>query len=407
MIRKTMIRFAVLTALGSLMLATAAAAGPEWTFGPENQGTLKFEYKGQFQLVGRDDGAEGEDAREGTFHFNFRRNRLALMGTYGEVMSLYVQTEFTEDFNIGTLTVADQDEGSNFQMLDAVVRFDLHPAFKVHVGKFKYNFSRENLESCENPLTLDRSLFIRAPFVTTRDAGVAVWGNLYGERFQYRADVMEGRKAVSHATAPKSNLRLSARGHVSLLEPENEYGYKGTYLGKKKVLTLGAAYQFEPNAVYTDTVTKADVAHYTGWTADAYCEYPVEGMGTFTFGSAYEKVEFDDSYLTMHPELGALGLNGEKNGWYVKGGYLLPKHPVQLFGRFEQWRFAMLRNVYDQGVDWMGAGVNYFMRDQQLKLTFEASRTDFDHTGTFDGLQGANLTTRDFTTFTAQLQVIF
>ena len=73
----------------------------------------------------------------------------------------------------------------------------------------------------------------------------------------------------------------------------------------------------------------------------------------------------------------------------MKGGYLLPKHPVQLFGRFEQWRFAMLNNVYDQGVDWFGAGVNYFVRDQQLKLTFEASRTSFDRTGTFDGLQGA------------------
>jgi hypothetical protein len=406
MIRKTMIRLAVFTALGSLMLATAAAAGPEWTFGPENQGTLKFEYKGQFQLVARDDGS-GYQNDENTYHFNFRRNRLALMGTYGEVMSVYVQTEFTEDFNVGTLAVADQDQGSEFQMLDAVVRFDLHPAFKVSVGKFKYNFTRENLESCENPLTLDRSLYIRAPFVTTRDAGVAVWGNLYGDRLQYRADLMEGRKAVGYATAPKSNFRYSVRGHVSLLEPESEYGYKGTYLGKKKVFTLGAAYQVEPNAVFTDTVTKLGVAHYKGWTADAYAEYPLEGVGTFTFGSAYEKVDFDESYLTLHPELGALGLNGEKNGWYVKGGYLLPKHPVQLFGRFEQWRFAMLNNVYDQGVDWFGAGVNYFVRDQQLKLTFEASRTSFDRTGTFDGLQGAGLTTRDFNTFTTQLQVVF
>ncbi len=406
MIRTNLIRLAVTTALGSLLLAATAAAGPEATFGPEGQGTLKFEYKGQFQAVARDQGS-GFQNEENTYNFNFRRNRLALMGTYGEVMSLYVQTEFTEDANVGPFFVASEDQGSEFQVLDAVVRFDLHEAFKLSVGKFKYNFTRENLESCENPLTLDRSLFIRAPFVTTRDAGIAVWGNLYQDRFQYRADIMEGRKALSFETAPKSNMRYSARGHVSLLEPENEYGYKGTYMGKKKVLTFGAAYQYEPYVVFDDTVTKTAHLHYKGWTADAFFEYPVEGMGTFTFGSAYEKVDFGDGYQSLHPELGALGLNGQKNGWYAKAGYMLPKHPIQLFGRYENWRFAMLNNVYDQEVEWIGGGANCYVWEQRLKVTLEASHMGFDRLGTFSGLQGLNLTTREFNNFTAQLQVVF
>ncbi len=108
------IRLAVLTALGSLMLASAALAGPQMTFGPDNQGTLQLDYKGQFQVVARDIGSGANDD-EHTYNFNFRRNRIALMGTYGDVMSLYVQTEFTEDPTVTTLGVASAEPGSGCQ----------------------------------------------------------------------------------------------------------------------------------------------------------------------------------------------------------------------------------------------------------------------------------------------------
>lgn len=395
------IRLAALVAFGSLMFASAALAGPQFTFGPENQGTLKLDYKGQFQMVARDVGSGANDD-ENTYNFNFRRNRVALMGTYGDVMSLYVQTEYTEDPTVNTLGVASAEPGSTFQLLDAVVRFNFRNEFKLHVGKFKYNLSRENLEACENPLTLDRSLFIRAPFVTTRDMGVAVWGNLYQDKFQYRADMMEGRKALTSAAEPKSDFRFSARGHVTLLDPESEYGYKGTYLGTKKVFTLGAAVQYEPNLVYDDVVYRTKAKSYTGWTTDYFIEYPMEGFGTGTISGAYEDIAFDDAYKAMNPDAGVVGFEGEHNGWYVKAGYLMPKAPVQLFGRYEQWRYAELQNVYNQRVDWSGGGLNYFVRGQELKVTAEVSHTAFDKTGTFSGLR-----TCDFNTFTAQLQVVF
>ncbi len=406
MIGTSTIRTAVAIALGSLLLATAALAGPEMTFGPENQGTLRVDYKGQFQAVARDIGS-GINNDDHTYNFNFRRNRLALMGAYGDIMSVYVQTEFTQDPTVTTLSVADAAPGSNFQLLDAVVRFRFADALHVNVGKFKYNLTRENLEACENPLTLDRSLFIRVPYVATRDMGVAVWGNVLQDRIQYRGDMMEGRTALSSVAEPKADFRFSARGHVSLLDPESEYGYKGTYLGKKKVFTLGAAVQHEPNVAYSNLTTLAKPVGYTGWTTDYFIEYPVEGVGTATVSGAYEDVSFDDAYQTLNPDPGVMGLDGQKSGWYVKAGYLLPQMPLQVFGRYEKWRFAMLQNIYNQRVDWLGGGVNYYFRGQDLKLSAEVSNTAFDKTGTFSGLQGENLRTRDFNTFTAQIQVLF
>jgi len=388
--------------LGLTLLAGTAFAGPQITFGPEDQGVMQIDYKGQFQMTVRDTGS-GDNNDDSTASFGFRRNRIALMGKYGDILSMYAQTEFTGDSNVTTLGVgSNNDPAAEFQMLDAVMRFNFNDSFKVNVGKFKYNLSRENLEACEMPLTLDRSLFIRAPYTTTRDQGVAVWGNLFNDVFQYRADVMEGRKAVSGDIAPSSSLRYSVRGHVTLLDPENDYGYKGTYMGKKKVLTFGGAYQFEPEVAYGDTITKTDKKDYSAWTLDAFFEYPLEGLGTVTASAAYEDVSLDDAYKGASPDAGATGINGEKNGWYVKGGYMLPAVPLQFFGRYEKWQFASLNNVFDQNIDWYGGGANYYFRGQNLKLTAEVSRTTFDREGTNNGL-----VSKDFTTFITQLQLIF
>jgi hypothetical protein len=404
-----------------LVLATAPASGqsqggmtaPPWgdagariEFGDENQGQLQLQYKAQFRMTLRDDGS-GLDGSDATTSFGFRRNRIALMGAWSDKVSLYVQTEFTEDPNVDTLGVADQNLGTEFQLLDAVVRLNLAPAVKLNVGKFKYSFSRENLEDCLEPLTLDRSLFIRAPFVSTRSQGVALWGNFLDDRLQYRVDAMEGRKAVSGQTAPSSSLRYSARAHVTLLEPEAGFGYRGTYLGDKKVLTIGGAYQYEPNVTYVDVENKLGEEDYQGFTVDAFLEYPLGDAGTVTASYAYEDVDLGDAYKGAVPDPGAVGLYGEKNGWYAKGGWLFRGVPLQLFGRFEKWRFACLNNAFDQIVDWYGFGANYYVWGQNLKLTAEWSRTDFDKEGTFTSVSGSSQTSEDFSTFVAQLQFVF
>jgi len=392
---------AIVVALGLIALAAPVLAGPVMTFGPEDQGALQIEYKSQFQMLMRSTDSDGEDIDD-TMNFNFRRNRLAFMGAWGEKLSLYAQTEYLEDVNVGLFGLADADQGSNFQMLDAVVRLDLHEAFKLNIGKFKYNLSRENLESCEDPLSLDRSLFIRAPMVTTRDMGVAAWGNLAEGKVQYRVDMMEGRKAISTYAAPSNNYRYSARAHLSLFDSETAYGYKGSYLGQKKVLTIGGAVQTEPEVAYLDAVAKTGAVDYNAYTVDMFYESPVAETGAVTLSAAYENTDFDDAYLSLNPDAGTCGLNGQKNGWYAKAGYLLPSQPLQFFARYESWKFATLNNVFNQELDWMSFGANYYMMDDMLKLTVEYSGLSFDQTGEVDGLAS-----NDTGTLIPQLQLVF
>ena len=371
------------------LFAGSAFAGPIWTFGPDDEGLLKLDYKGQFQLLHRDTGASPDGDGDAT-EFNFRRNRLALMGAWGDSFGLYVQTEYTEDRNITPLGVSDGSE-NDFQMLDAVLRFKLNDSVNLWMGKFKYSLTRENLEACEMPLTLDRSNFIRAPFVSTRDKGVALWGNLFEDKFQYRFNVMNGRN--DSASAPESNPRFTARVHISLLDPETGHGYKGTYMGQKKVLTIGAAYQTEA-AVATVGGEDAD---YSAWTVDAFAEYPIDGVGTFTLSGAYVDYDLDDAYQNAAANDDVTGLNGQKNGGYVKAGYMFPSMPLQLFARAEGWTFAKLDDVYDQDVDVLGLGFNYYLRGQNLKLTVEYSTIDYDQDDSVE----------DIDTLAAQVQVIF
>ncbi|WP_321368659.1 selenite/tellurite reduction operon porin ExtI [uncultured Desulfuromusa sp.] len=376
-------------AVAFCLTASSAFAGPIWSFGDEDQGLLKLDYKGQFQFLNRDTGAspDGEgDANE----FNFRRNRIALMGAYGDNFGLYVQTEYTEDRNILPYGVSDGGDG-DMQILDAVLRFRLSNSFNLWVGKFKYNLTRENQEACEAPLTLDRSVFIRAPFVSTRDKGVALWGNLFEDKFQYRFDVMNGRN--DSASSPESNPRFSGRVHVSLLDPEKNYGYKGTYMGQKKVLTFGAAYQTEAGVAYAGT----EEVDYSAWTVDAFAEYPIEDIGTFTLSAAYVEYDLDDAYKNGSPDDDVTGYNGEKNGGYVKVGYLLPNMPLQLFARTEGWSFSKLNDVYDQEVSLYSGGFNYYVRGQNLKVTVEYTALDYDKDATIE----------DTNTFVAQVQVMF
>lgn len=394
----TRLKAAICALAGLVLTSSPAFAGPVLKFGPQDEGLLKLDYKGQFQLRARDDGS-GRDGAGDTVEFGFRRNRIALMGAYGEHFGLYVQTEYVGDLGIDTLHVSDAG-AARFEMLDAALRFKLDDRLNLWVGKFKYNFTRENLEACEMPLTLDRSVLIRAPYVSTRDQGVAVWGNLLGGLFQYRLDAMNGRDAAK--SAPESQLRYSARGHVSLLDPETDYGYKGTYLGKKKVLTVGAAYQHESGVAYSDTLTSSGAVDYNAWTIDGFFEYPLAGVGTFTVSGAYVDYRLGHAYRGAAPDSGTIGLNGQKNGGYVKVAYLLPNLPLQLFARGETWDFGNLDGVFDQRLDWYGAGFNYYVRGQDLKVTGEYSRANFDKEGTF-----RDTVVKDLNTFVLQLQVIF
>jgi hypothetical protein len=220
-----------------------------------------------------------------------------------------------------------------------------------------------------------------------------------GSSLQYYAAVQEGQESGS---APESSPRYTGRMHVALLDPEDGYGYQGSYLGNKMVLTIGGGAQYEPGAVYSDRTARTGEKDYQAWTADIFFEYPV-GNGSLTASAAYVQMQFDKAYQGSDPEPGSIGIDGDKKGWYAKAGYLFLEKigPGQLqpFVRYEDWQFALLNSVYAQEVTWTGAGVNYLLNGQNLRLTLEYALTDFK--------DEENESSRDFKTITSMLQFGF
>jgi hypothetical protein len=391
--------------LGLAMLAcpllNEAQAGPTIEFGENGEGLLKIDYKAQFQASSRDTGS-GPNGDETTNTMRFRRNRLAFIGAWGDMYGIYVQADYTETGTLGTLgegTPSVYGSGENFSLIDAQVRIKFNDMARIRLGKYKANFTRENLEDCYQPLTLDRSRFLMEPYVISRDTGISLWGNLLNNKLQYKLDVLEGKPA--NADSMSSNFRYSGRVHLSLLDPENGYGYKGTYLGTKKVLTIGAALQHEAELVDLNAANpQAGSEDYNAYTVDLFTELPMAGAGTVTLAGAYTDFDFGDRPANYTQDPDASAQTGERDGYYVKAAYMLPTVPLQFFGRYENWTFAALNGVMDHELDWIGVGFNYFFDGQANKLTLEYSDVEFDERGT-------GSVNEDFSTIVAQYQFLF
>ncbi|MDR2884980.1 MAG: porin [Deferribacteraceae bacterium] len=395
----------VLSILIVLAMTGVASAFTPIEFG--NGKYLEIFYEGQFGATYRDVGS-GPDQEDYTTDMNFLRNRVGFIGTYFNWLSFYVQMAYDEESNSTPFYIDLSDSDKDFYILDAQIRFTPNKYVNGYIGKMKHNLTRENLEASFTSLSIEKSAFWNTPYKTSRDIGIAVWGGFFENKIQYRLDVMEGRVNTEGSPAPSSNFRYTGRIQLSMLDPETEYNLAGTYLGSQEVLTIGAAYQYEPSAVYGDVAGYGSTKDYSAYSADMFFEY-LTWAGMFTVSAAYLDIEMFDAYTKIDPDEGVLGLNGQKNGYNVKLGYMPPvivnEGRFQLYGRFDSFEFANLPNndvtFSNQVVQRLAVGLNFYMLGENLKLTGEYSRTDFDQEDSNDPMY------RDYDSFDLYLQARF
>ena len=377
-----------------------ATAGPAIRL-PNNVGWLQINYEMQLYGQWRNNGS-GADGTDSTTDIYFRRNRLSFRGMANEKYGFYYAQEFQGERYIGPINtwVTPIDD---FFVLDAFFIANYSEKFHLRAGLTKDPLVRQHNVGCFFPLSLDRSLFVYTSIPrVSRDFGLLLWGNLMDKRLQYKISAMEGIDSTQQAS---STLRYTGRLHYSFWDPEDLPLYWSTYLGTKKVLTIGGGYQFEMDAAYGNQALRTLPTDYQAWTFDLFMEYPTAAAGTFDFGAAYLDSDFDDAYLGGDPSPQSVGIDGQKNGYYVMAGYLLPNKlgpgQVQFFGRYENWSFAELGGVQDQEIDWYALGVNYYLNGQDMRLTFQYSVNDFDKEIPDDP------TTEDFDTATLMFQFLF
>lgn len=376
---------ALALALSGAGVQQAAIAGPSFQVG--DQGYMEITYAVQMWNQSRDYTSATDD---GDVNDSFlRRNRVTFLGQYNDYIGFYAQLEAGNDSKGGA------DDRSVFYR-DAYLTIDPSDSYRFILGRFKNTFSRENLEACLEPLTLDRGSLGYTPYGGTRDTGVAVWGNLADAKFQYRLAVTDGREGDN---VVESSPRLTGRVHVSLLDPEYSYGYRGTYLGTQKVFTIGAAFDSQANIAYGDYGNRADAKDYEATTVDVFFEYPYS-FGTVTASAAAFEYSVDGYPTDPDPSMTPWV---EREGSYAKFGYMFPE-PVgmgrlQLYAKMTEIEYGAGTGLSDQDVSNLGA--NYYINGQQLKVTLDITSTEFDQQST------TNAALQDFDQVTLGLQMIF
>lgn len=383
-----------LSALGLSVLAAPATAGPTIRVGDESFLTIDYGVQPWFQnrsYTSSTDSGATED-------FFLRRNRLTFAGQYNDMVGFYVQIEAGNDSKVNTATgQAESDKPVYYR--DAYVTIDYSDPVRFIVGRFKNTVTRENLEACFEPLTMDRGEILPyTPFAGSRDTGVAMWGNLVNAHLQYRLMVADGREGDN---VPQKEPRYSARVHWSFFDPEFEYGYRGTYLGTKTVLTVGASADYQTDVVYYDYALRTNPKDYKGTTADVFYEQPFS-IGTFTASAAWMK--WDTGNAINSPSVDpTLPVTSQLEGYYAKAGYLLPGKigigRLQFTVRYENQDYNLDSGYRNN--NWKSVGANYYIDGQKLKLSAEYAKVEYDRQHPTDP------SLQDYNQFTLGLQFIF
>lgn len=406
---------------GGPALPEKANAGPSIDFGDDG-GYLQLDVKFQGVLDHTDFGS-GKDGEGSRWDADLRRARIVFTGmfddTWGAKFQTCAGTSATRNFGGGGYELSKNNSKTNSQirLTDGYLIGMFNDELNIKLGLTKIPLTRANLDECFAPLSHERSSFVYSPYGTdatknSRDMGLVATGAFASSHLKYFAGIMEGREGAASfynpfvdrtyttSAEPNSNLEYVARLHYSFLDPETSAsagGYKGFYLGKKgKVLTLGVAAAYEADAAYKNvtanglgaTVVGEETVDYTAWTADLFFEYPLANAGVLTATALYLDVDFDDAYKTTTAvgDLNTIvgGATGQRDGYYVKLGYVLPltvgaKGKIQPFARYEDWNLASLLNVSDQEVEQWGVGINYFVfGNDKLRFTLEYYRTNYD-----------------------------
>ncbi len=347
--------------------STGAIAGPTIPFGDEGYITISY----AFQLWSRVQSFTSSTDNGRSYDTFFRRNRLLFAGQANDLIGYYVQFEAGNDDKAGNA-----DKSIFYR--DAYLTVDYTDGLRLIAGRFKNTFSRENLEACMEPLSIDRAEVIAySPFGAqggTRDTGAALWGNLADGKFQYRLMVADGRQGD---ILPKKSPRVTARVHLSLLDPETDYGYHSNYLGTKKVFTIGAAVDYQANVAYGNYTQRNDIKNFKAWTVDAMFEYPTKS-GTYVLSTAYFDYSTGNA-INEDPDP-SLPVASELKAYYLKGAYLFPNKVgigrLQPYFRYERSNYGISSGLYDQ--KWNGLGVNYYLNGQNLRLSLEYAKVKFD-----------------------------
>ena len=377
-------KLAVLANMLIVLFLVCAMEGPAWAgikaeIDEQTKGEIGIWMQTWYQWV--EDGKVKSDGQyEDLNDFLIRRAYMYLKGDVTKYVSFFTHVASDkvgmEKPTGGTLDRPGIGLGSGVAWRDLWITLNLDEAFKIQMGRMYVPLTRNyGTTSTKAMLTMDlpflqggsRGGIFYAQKVG-RDDSITLWGNPLDGKLQYRFMISEG---VEGDNNPEDNLRFAGRLSLSLLEPETSWFNKGTYLGKKRVLSLGLGFQSQEDL----TLGGIEGEDNQVWTADVFFDHPV-GEGAVTFEGAYIDIEdVTEGGPNPYHDLES-GDDGEN--WYINAGYLFPGTlgigQVQPYIRYETVDVDKKNET-----DFWSGGVNYYIKGHNCKLTADYMHVDPDN----------------------------
>ena len=248
--------------------------------------TIKFGFllQPQFEAVG------SPALNKGTYNLFLRRTRIIVGATLYKNFEFFLDTDYP---NIGRAAVNTAGEannkttpGMNIQDAFGTVKA-IDDALKIDMGYMLPPGAHNALQGAGTLYSWDyftnsfrhSDVFSGGISPVGRDAGVQLRGLLLDNHIEYRIGMFQGKREDVSATdvSGRNMFRVAGRVQINILDAETGFFYAGSYLGKKKVLSLGAAYDFQDHYHHSSgdvildmplgpgvITAQADLGHWNG-----------------------------------------------------------------------------------------------------------------------------------------------
>jgi hypothetical protein len=277
-----------------------------------------------------------------------RRARLWVGGQVAKDVTFFFMTDnpnlgkSTQTLTSGTTGV--KAPGTGFIVQDAYLEWAIANEFRLNAGLILIPLCRNCNTSAASLLTIDYGTYSFQESASTqssvgRDTGFQAKGYLAGDHLEYRAGVYSGFRAPG----VKNSFRFAGRLQYNVFDVEKVQFYPGTYLGKKKILAIGAGYDAQSD--------------YSAYAGDVFFDFPVGGGNGITATADYIHydggVTFNTAALFKQDDL------------LVEAGFFLGGPKIMPFLRYEQQKYSddlnkgLNRTKYLGGLGFYPYGYNF------------------------------------------------
>jgi hypothetical protein len=285
-----------------------------------------------------------------------RRARFYFAGRFAKDAYFYF---CTENSTLGKNKTGTSALGSGFQLLEGFGEWRIADAFILDGGLMRVPYSRESLKAATTQFTLDTSAYTYIQQSATgstggnRDTGFMVRGYFFDRRLEYRAGAFQGaRQTGSH-----NSFRYAGRLQYSFLDKEDmlapgtvySLSYAGSYLGDKKVLAVGTAFD-----------TQGDYNYYSG---DVYAAIPTGKSGGIESTVQYQYISGGKTFTSLPTQ----------NTLMVEGGYYIKSLKIAPLARYEQ---RVYNGQEAKNEARYGLGLNYYPFKYNFNIKAYWSRVD-------------------------------